>query len=228
MTNSASDDKACVSKFNQVENDLQNYINAQMIILQDAAYDCGFEAGQAAALRSRPAGETGVRDAAQSLLDKMDKVIASDKYKSVWHVTHNHRGPYRGENYENEMNKLRAALTASSPAAPAPVPPPVPVRGAGRDAERRGGGGGGERIDEMRLNEWYREHVQKPVRYQALSSGLLYELLEMLRRETLTEAAQAAREKKVVVRNGLHYEYDKVQNMVCEYCAAAIEKLKAE
>jgi len=51
MTNSASDDKACVSKFNQVENDLQNYINAQMIILQDAA------------LRSRPAGESAELEA---------------------------------------------------------------------------------------------------------------------------------------------------------------------
>lgn len=30
---SASDDKACVSKFNQVENDLQNYINAQLMAL---------------------------------------------------------------------------------------------------------------------------------------------------------------------------------------------------
>ena len=54
--------------------------------------------------------------ALRTLLDKMERVEASEAYRSVWIVAQIHSGPYHGENWAVERNAARAALRDTAPA----------------------------------------------------------------------------------------------------------------
>ena len=51
----------------------------------------------------------------RTLLDKLERVEASEAYRSVWIVAQIHSGPYHGENWAVERNAARAALRDTVP-----------------------------------------------------------------------------------------------------------------
>jgi len=53
--------------------------------------------------------------ALRTLLDKMERVEASEAYRSVWIVAQIHAGPYHGETWAVERNAARAALRDTAP-----------------------------------------------------------------------------------------------------------------
>jgi len=59
--------------------------------------------------------------ALRTLLDKMERIEASEAYRSVWIVAQIHSGPYHGENWAVERNAARAALRDTAPPSRATV-----------------------------------------------------------------------------------------------------------
>ena len=53
--------------------------------------------------------------ALRTLLDKLERVEASEAYRSVWIVAQIHAGPYHGETWAVERNAARAALRDTAP-----------------------------------------------------------------------------------------------------------------
>jgi hypothetical protein len=53
--------------------------------------------------------------ALRTLLDKLERVEASEAYRSVWIVAQVHAGPYHGENWAVERAAARAALIDTAP-----------------------------------------------------------------------------------------------------------------
>jgi uncharacterized coiled-coil DUF342 family protein len=53
--------------------------------------------------------------ALRTLLDKMERVEATEAYRSVWIVAQIHAGPYHGETWAVERNAARAALRDTAP-----------------------------------------------------------------------------------------------------------------
>jgi hypothetical protein len=50
--------------------------------------------------------------AAQALVDRLEFIHADPAYMAVWTSNHIHNGPYSGPQYKNELDDLKAALTA--------------------------------------------------------------------------------------------------------------------
>lgn len=51
-----------------------------------------------------------LRGTLKALVERIKEVGEHPEYRAVWECAHLHRGPYRGPQYESEMNKARAAL----------------------------------------------------------------------------------------------------------------------
>lgn len=86
---------------------LHAYASAEMDINRQLGADLQVAEEHIAALET----------AAVHFIGKLKKIHESDEYQAVWQCAHFHRGPYRGESYEDEMNAL-ASLLAAHPAAP--------------------------------------------------------------------------------------------------------------
>jgi len=65
-------------------------------------------------IKERNAAERA-ETALRTLLDKLERVEASEAYRSVWIVAQIHAGPYHGETWAVERNAARAALRDTAP-----------------------------------------------------------------------------------------------------------------
>jgi hypothetical protein len=70
--------------------------------------------------------------ALRTLLDKLERVEASEAYRSVWIVAQIHAGPYHGENWAVERAAARAALRDTAPAHLSTEAEALAVMGAGQ------------------------------------------------------------------------------------------------
>lgn len=61
-----------------------------------------------------PAPNLGLRDAAQTFVEKLDRCHEHYRYVAVWTEAHRILGPYDGPTYEHELNTLRQALAIPS------------------------------------------------------------------------------------------------------------------
>ena len=52
-------------------------------------------------------------EAGNLLLKKLKLVHDSAEYETVWHISQSHVGPYKGPTYNDEMDKLKAAIAAA-------------------------------------------------------------------------------------------------------------------
>ena len=75
--------------------------------------------------------------ALRTLLDKMERIEASEAYRSVWIVAQIHSGPYHGENWAVERNAARAALRDTAPSDYERFKASSPENAALLDAEER-------------------------------------------------------------------------------------------
>jgi hypothetical protein len=63
-----------------------------------------------------------LEQAAIHIVGKILKIHESEEYMAVWEFAQSHRGQYRGESYEDELNTLAGLLAAHpSPAEPRTV-----------------------------------------------------------------------------------------------------------
>lgn len=51
-----------------------------------------------------------IENAAKALVEKLDKIVLSDEYKSVFTIAQLHNTPYNGETFSIEMANLKRAL----------------------------------------------------------------------------------------------------------------------
>jgi hypothetical protein len=67
------------------------------------------------AWRNAEARVRELEEALRTLLDRMERIEASEAYRSVWIVAQVHAGPYHGENWAVERAAARAALIDAPP-----------------------------------------------------------------------------------------------------------------
>lgn len=57
-----------------------------------------------------------VKEAAQSLVNRLKEIHADDRYKAVWFSYANHGGLYDGPQYDKHLERLEGALAKSGAA----------------------------------------------------------------------------------------------------------------
>lgn len=79
-------------------------------LLKDAVHAVAEDDDEVVALEAKLAA---LVEAGEVLLKKLKLVHDSAEYEAVWHISQSHVGPYKGPTYNEEMDTLKAAISAA-------------------------------------------------------------------------------------------------------------------